>query len=190
MIEVVTNIDWGTFGLWWLVIALALLGLVGTIIPAIPGLPLIFGACLLAAWLGNFEIIGWLKLLCLALLTIIGLVVEWAAQALGAKKAGASAYGIAGALVGTVAGMFLGLFGILFMPLVGAVIGEIVAKRSWLVAGSVGLGTWLGMLVGSVVKIVIGLVMLAVLALSLWSGWAQSQLSSASSEESPAVMRF
>lgn len=190
VIEMISTTDWATFGLWWVVFALAVVGLIGTVIPAVPGLPLIFAACLLAAWLGDFEVIGFGKLVFLAFLTLIGLVVEWVAQAVGAKKTGASSYGVTGALVGTVIGLFFGVFGILFMPLLGAVIGELLAKRSLLAAGGVGLGTWIGMLVGAVVKIVLGLVMIGILTVSLMNHFAEEPIEPMPQKDVPAEMTF
>ena len=182
--EFFSTVDWGAFGLWWVVFGLAVVGLAGTIIPAVPGLPLIFAACLLAAWLGHFEAIGFVKL------TLIGMAVDWFAQVLGAKKTGASPYGIAGALVGTVIGLFFGLFGILFLPLIGAVIGELLAKKSLLAAGGVGLGTWLGMLVGAVVKVVLGLMMIGILVSSLVTVFSAESETIVPQQDTPAEVSF
>ena len=62
MFEMFTTIDWANFGLWWVVLALVVIGMAGTVVPAVPGLPLIFAACLLAAWMDDFEAIGFFKL--------------------------------------------------------------------------------------------------------------------------------
>ena len=180
--EFFSTVDWGAFGLWWVVFGLAVVGLAGTIIPAVPGLPLVFAACLLAAWLGHFEAIGFVKLTILGILTLIGMAVDWFAQVLGAKKTGASPYGIAGALVGTVVGLFFGLFGILFLPLIGAVIGELLAKKSLLAAG--------GMLVGAVVKVVLGLMMIGILVSSLMTDFPAESETSVPQQETPAEVSF
>lgn len=188
--EFFSTVDWGAFGLWWVVFGLSVVGLAGTIIPAVPGLPLIFAACLLAAWLGHFEAIGFVKLTILGILTLIGMAVDWFAQVLGAKKTGASPYGIAGALVGTVIGLFFGLFGILFLPLIGAVIGELLAKKSLLAAGGVGLGTWLGMLVGAVVKVALGLMMIGILVSSLVTDFSAESETIVPQQDTPAEVSF
>ena len=190
MIEMMTTMDWASFGLWWVVFALAVIGLAGTVVPAVPGLPLIFAACLLAAWLGDFQAIGFLKLAFLAVLTLFGIVVDWFAQVLGAKKTGASPYGIAGALVGTVIGLFFGLVGILFFPLIGAIVGELIAKKGLLAASGVGLGTWIGMLVGAVVKVVLGLIMIGVLAMSLMTHMSEIPADVPATEDTPAEVTF
>ena len=53
------------------------------------------------------------------------------------------------------AGVFTGLWGLLFMPLAGAAIGEFISHRDALRAGRVGLATWVGLLVGAVLKLAI-----------------------------------
>ncbi len=190
MIEMITTMDWASFGLWWVVFALAIIGLAGTVVPAVPGLPCIFAACLLAAWLTDFQAIGFFKLVCLAVITLIGVAVDWLAQVLGAKKTGASPYGIAGALVGTVIGLFFGLLGVLFFPLIGAIVGELIAKKGILAASGVGLGTWLGMLVGAVVKVVLGLIMIGILAMSLMTHFSEVPSDLPPKADTPEEMSF
>ena len=94
---------------------------------------------------------------------MIGVVVDSVAQTAGAQRAGASKAGIIGSLVGTVAGMFLGVFGLLFMPLIGAALGEFWAKRNLIHAGRVGVATWIGMIVGTAVKIALAFAMTGIL---------------------------
>ena len=97
------------------------------------------------------------------MLAAIGVVVDTVAQTAGAQKAGASKAGIIGSLVGTVFGMFLGLFGLLFMPLIGAAVGEFYAKRNLYHAGRVGIATWIGMIVGTAVKVALAFAMTGIL---------------------------
>ena len=82
----------------------------------------------------------------------------------GAQKAGASSYGIWGSVIGTFVGVFMGgLVGIFIMPLVGAFIGEFWAKRDYLHAGRVGVATWIGIVVGTAVKIALAFTMLGLM---------------------------
>jgi len=155
--------------LWWTIaVILMLVGLAGTVLPALPGVPLIFAGILLAAWIGHFEAISVTTLVILGLLTAIGVVADFVATALGAKRAGASRYGIIGAALGTVVGVFTGLWGLVFMPLVGAALGEFYAHRDALKAGRVGLATWIGMLLGTAFKLAIALTLIGVFLLALW----------------------
>ena len=153
--------------LWILAALLIAIGLAGTVLPALPGIPLIFGGVLLAAWIDDFQRIpGWV-LGVLAVLAVIGIAVDYVAAALSAGRAGASRAGIVGAALGTVAGVVTGLWGLVFMPLVGAAIGEFIAHRNALRAGKVGIATWLGLLVGTAAKLAIAFTMIGVLIASL-----------------------
>jgi uncharacterized protein YqgC (DUF456 family) len=141
--------------LWIIAVLMVLTGIAGTVLPALPGVVLVFAGIVLAAWIDGFTVIsGWTVGL-LAVLTVIGVAVDYVAQMMSAQRAGATALGIAGAAVGTIAGIFTGLVGLLFMPLVGAAIGEFVAHRDALRAGKVGLATWIGLLVGAALKLAI-----------------------------------
>lgn len=168
MIDTLMSVDWMGIFLWICVAALIVVGVAGTVVPALPGIPMIFLAALLAAWIGDFEQVTWVPLVFLGILTIVGLAVDWVAQTMGAQRGGASKWGILGSLIGTVAGLFMGIFGILFMPLVGAFIGEYIAQRDLRIAGNVGWATWVGMMVGTVVKLALSFIMIGVLIFALW----------------------
>lgn len=144
-----------------------LAGLAGTVLPALPGIPLIFGGVLLAAWIEDFQRIGGWTIGVLAVLAVIGLAIDYVAAAASARRAGASRQGVIGAAVGTVVGIFTGLWGLVFMPLVGAAIGEFIAQRDALRAGKVGIATWLGLLVGTAAKIAIAFTMIGVFLAAL-----------------------
>lgn len=161
--EWLSTMDWVSIGVWISAIVLIALGFAGTIVPAIPGLPMIAAAGWLIAWNGGYEAIsGWTVAL-LVILAVIGIVVDTVAQTAGAQRAGASKAGIIGSIVGTVAGMFMGLFGLLFMPLIGAAVGEFWAKRNLLHAGRVGVATWIGMVAGTAIKIALAFTMTGIL---------------------------
>ena len=114
--------------LWFLVAAiLVIVGLVGTVLPALPGVPLVFCGLLLAAWADGFAHAGALTLFVLGVLTVIALAIDFIAGVLGAKKVGASRYAVIGAALGTLLGLFFGLPGLLLGPFVGALVGELVA---------------------------------------------------------------
>ena len=168
MIDTLMSVDWMGSFLWICVAALIVVGVAGTVVPALPGIPMIFLGALLAAWIGDFEQVTWVPLVFLGILTIVGLAVDWVAQTMGAQRAGASKWGILGSLIGTVAGLFMGIFGILFLPLVGAFIGEYIAQRDLRIAGNVGWATWVGMMVGTVVKLALSFIMIGVLIFALW----------------------
>jgi len=154
--------------LWWIVaVAMIVIGVAGTVLPALPGVVLVFAGIALAAWIDGFTVIsGWTVGL-LAVLTVIGIAVDYVAQLLSAQRAGATTLGIAGAAVGTIVGIFTGLIGLLFMPLLGAAIGEFIAHRDLLRAGRVGAATWVGLLVGAVLKLAIVFTMAGIFVAAL-----------------------
>jgi len=156
-----------TITLWILAVVLIVVGVVGTVLPALPGAILVFAGVALAAWIDDFaRISGW-TLGVLGVLTVIAWLTDYVAAAAGAKKVGASKYAIIGAAIGTVAGVFTGLVGLIFMPLVGAAIGEFLAQRDALRAGRVGIATWLGMLAGTVVKVAVVFLMVGIFVAAL-----------------------
>jgi len=156
-----------TFALWILAVVLIVVGVAGTFLPALPGIPLIFGGVLLAAWIDDFQRIpGWV-IGVLAVLAVIGIAVDYVAAALSARRIGASRQGIIGAAIGTLAGIFTGLWGLLFMPLVGAAIGEYLAHQDALRAGKVGIATWFGLLIGTAIKIAVAFTMIGVAVAAL-----------------------
>ena len=156
-----------TITLWILAVVLIVVGVVGTVLSALPGAILVFAGVALAAWIDDFaRISGW-TLGVLGVLTVIAWLTDYVAAAAGAKQVGASKYAIIGAAIGTVAGVFTGLVGLIFMPLVGAAIGEFLAQRDALRAGRVGIATWLGMLAGTVVKVAVVFLMVGIFVAAL-----------------------
>ena len=154
-----------------LAVLLVLVGLIGTVLPAIPGLPLIFGGMLLAAWAGDFQQISVFTIVVLGLLTLVSLAIDFWATALGAKRVGASRKAIVGAVLGTVGGLFFGPVGIFVGPFVGALAGELLHRRSVGQrdlgdAARIGFGTWLGIVFGVVLKLTLAFAMIGLFALA------------------------
>ena len=166
--EAFTSLDWFAVGCWLSAFVLIALGFAGTVVPAIPGLPMIAGGAWLIGWADDYEKVGWKTILFLAVLAAIGVAIDTVAQTAGAQKAGATRAGIIGSLVGTVIGMFMGLFGILFMPLIGAFVGEYIGQRDLRVATNVGWATWVGMLVGTALKLALSFMMIGIMCFALW----------------------
>ena len=147
---------------------LILVGIAGTVLPALPGLPLVFIGMLLAAWAGDFQRVGWIPLVVLGLLTVFSLGIDLLATSLGAKRVGASRLAVTGALLGTLAGLFFGLVGLFVGPFVGALVGELIHGREVRRAATVGFGTWLGIALGVVLKIGLAFAMLGLFAFAWW----------------------
>jgi uncharacterized protein YqgC (DUF456 family) len=153
--------------LWVVAIAMIVVGVAGTVLPALPGLVLVFGGIVLAAWIDDFARISPWTVGGLAVLMLLGVAADYVAAALGAKKAGASRLAVVGAAIGTVAGIFTGFVGLVFMPLVGAALGELIAQKDVWRAGKVGIATWLGLLVGTALKVAIVFTMVGVFVIAL-----------------------
>jgi uncharacterized protein YqgC (DUF456 family) len=153
---------------WWWVLAVALIviGVIGTFLPVLPGALLVFGGMLLAAWIDGFQRVGWITLVVLGVLTLLVFIVDIVSSLLGAKRVGASKLAIIGAAIGTVVGMFFGLVGIVIAPFIGAVVGEVMARGQLAPAARVGIGTWLGLLVGTLAKFALVLAMVGVFVAS------------------------
>ncbi|WP_379655333.1 MULTISPECIES: DUF456 domain-containing protein [Pseudoxanthomonas] len=139
-----------------------LAGVLGVVLPVLPGLPLAFAGMLLAAWAGGFEQVGWVTLTVLGLLTALSLAVDVLSTAMGAQRVGASRLAIIGSVIGTVLGLFFMPLGLLVGPFAGALVGELIHGRELRQAGKVGLATWVGLVVGVVLKVGLAFAMLAV----------------------------
>lgn len=152
--------------LWILAVVLVLVGIAGTVLPMLPGVPLVFAGLLAAAWAGGFETVGWPVLAVLGLLTLASFVVEIGASSIGARRAGASRAAMIGAAVGALVGIFFGLPGLLLGPFVGAALGQLTARGSIVEAGQVGAGAWVGFLLGSAAKLALAVLMVGVFAVA------------------------
>lgn len=142
-------------------------GVAGTILPVLPGVPLVFFGMLLAAWTDGFQHVGAYTLITLGVLAVIALLVDFVAGLLGAKKVGASRLALFGAAIGTLVGIFFGIPGLLLGPFLGALVGELVAGGTMRRATDVGIAAWLGFLFGAVFKLAICFAMLGIFALAL-----------------------
>ncbi len=155
-----------TIALWIAAGLLVVLGVIGTVVPVLPGPTFVFGGLLLAAWIGDFQEVGWLTVAVLGLLTFTTVGVDLLAASLGAGKLGASRLAIVGAVVGTILGLFAGLPGLIVGPFVGAVAGEMLAGRDFDQASRVGVGTWIGLAIGVAAKLGLVFAMLGIFAMA------------------------
>ncbi len=154
--------------LWWILsVLLIVVGVAGTVLPALPGTALVLAGIVLGAWIDDFTRVGAGMLAAISVLAVLSWVLEYVAGLLGAQRAGASRQALIGAALGTVAGLFMGLVGVLFMPLVGAAIGEYLARRDRRQAIDVGVSTWVGLMVGMIAKVVLAFVMIGLFVVAL-----------------------
>jgi len=157
---------------WMLLVAalMVLAGLAGSVLPALPGVPLVFGGLVIAAWADDFQRVGWITLTLLGLLTLLSFVIDFGATALGAKRVGATKLAIVGAAVGAIAGIFLGIPGLILGPFVGAVAGELISHGKVEQATRAGVATWIGLLFGTLAKLALVFTMVGVFLLAYFVG--------------------
>jgi len=156
-----------TFLLWALGVVLVVVGIAGIVLPALPGHVLIAAGLILAAWAEGFTRVGVWPLIAIGVLAAASYFIDAAAAALGAGRRGASTRAMIGAGLGTVAGLFLGLPGLILGPFAGAVLGELTVNRELARAGRIGLSAWIGFLLGTVVKVGVAFLMIAIFLAAL-----------------------
>ena len=145
---------------WIVAVLLVVVGLAGTILPALPGVPIILLGLLLIAWMNGFVAVSINTVLWLTLLAVLSVVIDFLATAEGARRFGAGRLAILGATVGLLVGLFFGLPGILFGPFVGAVAGHLLGKANLDESMRAGVGASVGVVIGTAAKVVIGIIML------------------------------
>jgi len=139
------------------------IGLVGIVLPLLPGSILIFAAALGYAVLDGFQTVGWVTLVVLGLLAVVATTADLWATSMGARAGGASGWSI-------LAGMLSGLVGLLFFSLPGSIIGallgmflvEVLRVKDWRKALKSGGGWLMGWLLSVILELAIGLVMIAI----------------------------
>jgi len=158
--------DAGTIIIWTLSALFIVGGLVGLVVPVIPGPVILLAGLAMAAWAENFVYVGPAILTILTVLAIAAHALDFLAGAMGVKRFGASRKAAFGAAIGAVVGMFFGFIGILAGPFIGAVIGELTVSKNIQSIGLAGIGAWLGMIIGIAAKVAIGFSMVGIFLLA------------------------
>lgn len=153
---------------WLGAIILMAVGLIGTVLPVMPGTTIIFIAALVhRVIVGEARSLGWWSMGVLAILLLLSYALESLAGYFGARRFGATKWGLLGAFVGAIAGLFLGFVGLLIGPVLGAIAGELLGGKRLVAAGRAGWGTLLGNLAGVIFKLFIGLIMIAIFVMNV-----------------------
>ncbi|QYJ14319.1 hypothetical protein Rxycam_00115 [Rubrobacter xylanophilus DSM 9941] len=170
----------------WLSLAAALVGLVGSVVPGLPGVPLIFLSALAYAYLTGFEVVGAAPLVLLGLFAALALVADFAATAYGARRFGASRWGTAGGALGALLGTLLGALllgvgaipGLILGAVAGVFAGEHLRRRrqgmtpeeesgGWRRTSRAAGGVLVGYVAGAVAQVLLAVLSLAVFAAAL-----------------------
>ncbi len=168
------------FYLYWVLIFVMLFGIVGAVVPGIPGISLIAGSAVVWAISNSFPQSAVIPMIVALVILVLGIAVDFLAGYFGAKQAGASNWGQIGAVVG----MLLGIFG--FLPLVplggplgplvglicgsaiGAIVGELLYRRDLLIALKAALGIIVGTVVGNVIQGILAIASVVVFVVFTW----------------------
>jgi uncharacterized protein len=142
---------------------LIVIGLLGVVLPALPGAPMVFLGALLGAWAEDFAYLGVGSLAVLGVLAAIAVAADVAAEAFGVRRYGASGRAVLGAALGAVAGLAFGIVGVLVGPFVGAVLGEFSVRRNLAAASRAGFGAMIGLVLGTAAKLTVAFAMLGVI---------------------------
>lgn len=153
---------------WVLAVLLILIGLAGTVLPALPGVPIILLGLLLIAWMDGFTAVSGHTMIWLSVLALLSVVIDFLATAEGARRFGAGRLAILGASLGLLVGLFFGLAGILFGPFLGAVAGHLIGKANLDDSMRAGVGASIGVVIGTASKLLIGAIMLVWFVLAWW----------------------
>ncbi|MBD2424547.1 DUF456 family protein [Phormidium sp. FACHB-1136] len=170
--------------LYSLLLLVMLVGVIGAVVPALPGISLVLGSVILWGFVVGFSSLKW-ALGVTIVATVLSVLIDYLAGVLGAQRVGASTWGQVGAFIG----MFLGLFGLLpFLPtgipllglllgtVIGAFIGEFLHRRDLKLgqrmtqSGKVGLAIVVGTLVGNVLQGILALIAFVVFVVTTWQG--------------------
>ena len=164
--------------IYWLLIIVMVVGIIGSVVPGVPGSGLILTSIIIWGILGGSFASIKTPLIVTVLVLLLSVGVEFLASYLGAKKAGASKWGQIGAIVGLIVGFFgllptlpFGgpLLGILLGPLLGAIIGEFIYRRQLWLAVKAGIGIIVGSLIGNLIQGVLAIAAVIVFVITTWT---------------------
>ncbi|BAZ01639.1 hypothetical protein NIES37_56430 [Tolypothrix tenuis PCC 7101] len=163
--------------IYWLLIAVMVVGVIGAVVPAIPGTSLILIAIIIWGVVSSSFAAIKIPLIVTVIVLLLSIGVDFLAGYIGAKQAGASKWGQIGAFVGLLLGFFgllpalpFGgpLLGILIGPLLGAIIGEYLYQRQLGIAIKAGIGIVVGTVVGNLLQGILAIAAVVVFILNTW----------------------
>ena len=153
---------------WFFTIVLLAVGLIGSVLPAIPGATIILAAAVIhRIMLGPEKSLGWRALTVLVLLALATYAIDVLSGYFGAKYFGATKWGTFGAIIGAIGGLFFGIIGLFVGPAIGAIAGEFIAGKRMIDAGRAGWGSLLGNIGGMIAKLVIALAMITIFLVNM-----------------------
>src|SRR5258708_25678177 len=154
---------------WWLfAIVLMALGLIGTVLPIVPGTTIILAAAVVhRVALGADRSLGMSALIAILVLTLVTYAIDAAAGYLGAKRFGATKWGLIGGAAGALLGLFFGLLGLFVGPVIGAIAGELIGGRGVAKEGGRGRGPFVGGVAGRLRRLFVRAIIFVVFLLTV-----------------------
>lgn len=147
---------------------LMIIGFIGVFLPAIPGTGLIFLVSLLYGIITKFSDITVTIIVIMGILTLASFFLDYIASLITTKKAGASKFGLFGAMIGGLIGFFIfNFFGFIIGQFIGAIIGELIKKTETRKSIKIGFATFIGYLLGIVANSTIAATMIAIFVLKI-----------------------
>ena len=145
----------------FLALVLFILGLLGTVLPILPGAILIYGGMFLYGLMTQFSTLDANFFLIQALILVFILAIDFLASAAGTRHFQGSRQAVWGAVIGTVLGMLIfGPLGIIIGPFVGAIIAEFLYHPNLNQAIRVGFGTLIGFVGSTILKLGVEIIMI------------------------------
>lgn len=142
-------------------------GMAGTLLPVLPGTLMILGGFFLYALIVGFDNLGLSFFLGQGALVGLSYLVDFIATVFGVKLYGGSKAAVWGAVLGTLLIFVIGPFGLLFGPLIGAVLGELLMGEQLHQAMRAGVGSFVGFVGGTLVKLLIACIMVGCFLVAL-----------------------
>ena len=144
-----------------------LVGIIGCIVPGLPGTPIAYAGLWIAQATERIDF-GWKTLIIWGIVTLIVSVLDYVVPAWGTKKFGGTRWGVWGSTIGVFVGLFFGAVGVIVGPLAGAIIGELLGGKEIAEALKAGWGSFIGLLCGTIIKLICCGLMAVALIQAIW----------------------
>ena len=144
-----------------------IVGIIGCIVPGLPGVPVSYVGLWIAQATERVDF-SWQMLLVWGIVTIVVSVLDYIIPAWGTKRFGGTKYGVWGSTIGLFVGLFFGAVGVIAGPLAGAILGELIGGKEMSQALRAGWGSFVGLLCGTVLKLVCCGLMTVHLIQAIW----------------------
>ena len=144
-----------------------IIGIIGCIVPGLPGTPIAYAGLWIAQATERVDF-SWQMLLVWGIVTIVISILDYVVPAWGTKRFGGTKWGVWGSTIGVFIGLFFGAVGVILGPLVGAIIGELIAGKELPAALKAGWGSFIGILFGTIIKLIACGLMTVALIQAIW----------------------